>query len=87
MPCSGNLELSLKVGREELGRVRVRAVPGTAVCTYPLLHKKWEAALDRVTIPPFKTGIFRVEAYLVCNDPPTVLRADDHFMAAFAWGE
>jgi hypothetical protein len=87
MTCSGDLELSLKVGREELARVRMRATAGTLDCAYPLLHKKWEAALDRVTIPPFKTGIFRVEAYLVCNDPPAVLRADDHFVAGFAWGE
>ena len=79
--------MSLKVGREELGRVRMQVISGTVDCTYPLLHKQWETALDRLAIPPFKTGIFRVEAYLLCNDPRAVLRADDHFVAGFAWGE
>jgi hypothetical protein len=47
----------------------------------------WERDLDASEDLPFRTGVFRVEAYQTCSEPPIMLRAADHFVAAFAWGE
>jgi len=87
LPCSGELELSIKVGRDELAHAKLTPAPGVLGCAFPLPKKRWLAALDRSAAQPFRTGIFRVDAWLVCQDPPAVLRADDDFVAGFAWGE
>jgi hypothetical protein len=87
VPCTGDLDVQLKVGRTELARVKQSRVSGSLDCSFSLPKARWSAELDRDGGLPFRTGIFRTEAYIVCTDPPAVLRADDHFVAGFAWGE
>jgi hypothetical protein len=87
IPCTGDLDVALKVGRVELVHVKLAKASGSLHCSFELPRKRWSAELDRAGSLPFQTGIFRAEAYVVCQDPPAVLRANDHFVAGFAWGE
>jgi hypothetical protein len=84
---ASKLELVLKAGRGELGRVMLAARPGEYFCDFPLREAAWTAELDPADARPLRTAVFRVEASAVLADPPAVLRADDHFVGAFAWGE
>jgi hypothetical protein len=77
----------MKIGSRELGRVALGKREPATRCTFVLPRRLWEHELDPGEALPFRTGIFRVEAYRTCSDPMMVLRATDHFVAGFAWGE
>jgi hypothetical protein len=85
--CEGATTVSIKVGSKVLGRAKSEGRDPMARCRFVLPRKSWERELDRGQDLPFSTGIFRVEAYHACSDPMALLRAADHFVAGFAWGE
>lgn len=85
--CDGATTVILKVGSRELGRAVFERREPAIECRFLLPRQFWEHELDASEDLPFRTGIFRVEAYQTCSEPPTMVRAADHFVAGFAWGE
>jgi hypothetical protein len=88
VPCRGTLEVSVKVGRAELSHARLEHAADEVSCRIALPRKRWEAELDRSGPLPYRTGVFRAEAWVECDDPPPIFfHAEDAFVAGFADGE
>jgi hypothetical protein len=85
--CEGATTVVMKVGSRELARAAFERREPATLCRFVLPLQSWEHELDAGEDLPFRTGICRVEAYQTCADPPMMLRAADHFVAGFAWGE